>query len=244
MIKDPASDGALLVKREVKVCDGITVKVPSVYAILDYGEFEYFAMLRAFTATSSDMKSQLWDLGLDWEKIGDFELFSILTKTLEPEETSLLCGDLDFSKFVAYRDESGQLEMVNPEDGTEIDETKFRLISSAICKMHGIKQTHEKAFNKSTKMFMIREERERIEKAKNEPYKPWLIPLVSAMSVYSGFKYKPSELDQCGIYEFMDAVKHAQIYVQSTALLQGSMSGMIDTSKIDRNQFDWMRDNP
>jgi hypothetical protein len=39
----------------------------------------------------------------------------------------------------------------------------------------------------------------------------------------------------------MDTVMGAQIYVSSTALLQGSYSGMIDTSKINKKEFNWMR---
>ena len=40
----------------------------------------------------------------------------------------------------------------------------------------------------------------------------------------------------------MDEVQGAQIYTSSIALLQGSYSGMVDTSKIDKKQFNWMRD--
>ena len=39
----------------------------------------------------------------------------------------------------------------------------------------------------------------------------------------------------------MDSVQGAQIYVSTTALLQGMYSGMIDTSKIDKKEFNWMR---
>ena len=32
-----------------------------------------------------------------------------------------------------------------------------------------------------------------------------------------------------------------KIYISTTALLQGSYSGMIDTSKINKKEFNWMR---
>ena len=53
--------------------------------------------------------------------------------------------------------------------------------------------------------------------------------------------YKKSELKECGLYEFMDAVQGAQIYVSTTSLLSGMYSGMIDTSKINKKEFNWMR---
>ena len=61
------------------------------------------------------------------------------------------------------------------------------------------------------------------------------------MMRYPGFKYKTSELMDCTIYEFMDTVIGAQIYVSSTTLLQGSYSGMCDTSKINKKEFNWLR---
>ena len=61
------------------------------------------------------------------------------------------------------------------------------------------------------------------------------------MMRYPGFKYKSKELKECSIYEFMDTVQGSQIYIQSNALLQGMYSGMIDTSKINKKEFDWMR---
>ena len=39
----------------------------------------------------------------------------------------------------------------------------------------------------------------------------------------------------------MDAVQGAQIYVSTTSLLSGMYSGMVDTSKINKKEFNWMR---
>jgi hypothetical protein len=40
----------------------------------------------------------------------------------------------------------------------------------------------------------------------------------------------------------MDSVQRLQIYENSTALLKGSMSGFVDTSKIDKDEFNFMRE--
>lgn len=57
-----------------------------------------------------------------------------------------------------------------------------------------------------------------------------------------GFKYKKNELKEVGIVEFMDSVQRISTIVSATALLQGSYSGMVDTSKIPKEQFNWLRD--
>lgn len=61
------------------------------------------------------------------------------------------------------------------------------------------------------------------------------------MMRYPGFKYKSSELKECTLYEFMDTVMGANIYVSATSLLKGIYGGMVDSSKIDKKQLDWMR---
>ena len=44
------------------------------------------------------------------------------------------------------------------------------------------------------------------------------------------------------MYAFMDAVTRIQIIKSTTALLNGCYSGMIDTSKINKKEFNWMRE--
>lgn len=44
-----------------------------------------------------------------------------------------------------------------------------------------------------------------------------------------------------GLCEFMDEISRLQIIVNADALLQGSYSGMVDTSKIPKSHFDWLR---
>ena len=45
-----------------------------------------------------------------------------------------------------------------------------------------------------------------------------------------------------GVFEFMNQISRAQIIVQADAALQGSWSGMVDTKKIPKDVFDWMKD--
>ena len=51
--------------------DYITVYQPTIGEVAKYGERKYFSMVHTLTAIPSDMKSQLFDLGIDWEEISD-----------------------------------------------------------------------------------------------------------------------------------------------------------------------------
>ena len=80
----------------------------------------------------------------------------------------------------------------------------------------------------------------KMENNKNKPYKSFLWPIISSVKARQG--YTKEYVLNMQLYELVHEANRLQIIVQSDALLQGSYSGMIDTKKIDRNAFNWMRD--
>lgn len=222
--------------------DKITIYIPTIGDIVEFGERKYYGMIHTLTCIPSDMKSQLFDMGIDYEELSDFELFVMLSRNLNPESTYLVLGDLDLSKFGLYTNkDNNELVLYDEKTDTTIDKLIYMKMVEYIRKVHNIKPKPEKAANKTTKKILIQLDRDRIKKAQKEPYKSQLKILISAMMRYPGFKYKSNELKQCGLYEFMDTVQGAQIYVSTTSLIQGSYSGMIDTSKLNKKEFNWMR---
>lgn len=78
----------------------ITIHQPQLGEICDYGEQEYYSMIYQLVATPQSMKWQLWDAGIDYTTISPYELFySLLYKMFPLERTSIVFGDLDFTKF-------------------------------------------------------------------------------------------------------------------------------------------------
>ena len=55
--------------------ENVSVLQPTIGDIAKYGEKNYFSLVHTITAIPSDLKSQLWDMGLDWTQITDFQLF-------------------------------------------------------------------------------------------------------------------------------------------------------------------------
>ena len=228
--------------KDYKINDKIILKSPSVGDIIDFGEREYYSMVYTLTCIPSDMKSQLDDMGIDYMKISDFELFILLTRNLTKEKTCLLLGDLDLSKFEpVVNQENGDLCLYDEENDILIDQLIYMNIVGYIRLLHNLKPKIEKAATETVRQILIKLDRDKIAKSKNEPYKSQLKDLISGMMRYPGFKYKSWELQQCSLYEFMDTVQGAQIYVSTTALLKGMYSGMVDTSKINKKEFNWLR---
>lgn len=183
--------------------DYIKIHQPIIGQIVDYGEAAYFSTVHSITAIPSDMKSQLWDMGLDWTEVDDFELFMMLAQTLTPDRTSILFGDLDFSKLKPYRNnQNGDIVLADKETGIVIDKMIYLRIVNYLRKLHNIKPKVEKAANKMTKKILIEEDRQRILYAKDKPFKSYLLPLISAIKVKQG--YTKDYVRNMGLYEFFD----------------------------------------
>ena len=221
--------------------DYIKIIQPTIGKVVDYGEAQYFSTVHTITAIPSDMKSQLWDLGLDWCEVDDFELFMMLVQTLTPDRTSILFGDLDFSKLKPYKNnQNGDIVLADKETGIVIDKMIYLRIVNYLRKLHNIKPKVEKAANKMTKKILIEEDRQRILYAKDKPFKSYLLPLISAIKVKQG--YTKDYVRNMGLYEFFDDVSRAQIIDQANHLLNGAYCGMADLKKVPKQDFNWMRE--
>ena len=61
----------LLAGRPIKITDKITFAQPTLQDAIRFGEREYYQILSNLTAIPSDMKSLLWDAGIDWMEFSD-----------------------------------------------------------------------------------------------------------------------------------------------------------------------------
>ena len=241
--------------------DKIEIFQPTIGGILEYdkqfGESEFWAMLNVFIGNTTMYRLLLWDMGIDWNKITDFQLFSILVKTLQFEKTKILFGEIDLSTFDQYlkqpavenEDEEKpepQLVMYSPQYDIEINEDTYNTMALYIRTMFNMFPKVEKAKGKTTKEWIIEEDRMNLKNRQkdgdNDSTTSALLPLIESCCCHSGFKYKKNELREVGIYEFMRDVQRLQVYEATTSLLKGVYSGFVDTKNIKKEEFDFMRE--
>ena len=229
---------------DIIINDRIKLSQPKIGEIVEFGERHFYYVLSLLTCIPSDMKSELWDANkTDWQTVDDFELFVMLTRNLKSEDTRLFLGDIDLSKMEpCLNQQNNQMCLYNEETDIVIDKIIYTKIVTYIREMFNIHPKIEKAKNKRTFNVLIEDDRFRKSLHKDEKYKSNLLPLISSMLNSPGFKYKKEELREVGIVEFMDSVQRISTIVSTTALLQGMYSGMVDTSKIPKEQFNWLRD--
>lgn len=227
-----------------KLNEKITVLQPTIGDLIRFGEKEAYSVVHVFTANTTSYRMILWDMGVDWCKITDFELFQMLCPTLSQAQTSFLFGDIDFSKLQRYQKQIGEdvsIVLYDPVQDLEIDENMYKKLAWYVRSMFNIFPKIEFGKGRATKEMLVDEDRLNYEKHKNDPYASTLLPLISTCLNHPGFKYTKSELVNVGIVEFMDSVQRLQIYESTRALYTGMYSGFVDTSKIPKEQFDFMR---
>lgn len=219
----------------------ITIYQPTIGDIIEYGEKEYYSMIQTITAIPSEMKSSLFDMGLDWTQVEDYQLFQMLSRSLSQNQTKIILGDIDLQRMRPVENlQNGEVILRDPITGAVIDELAYKTMSAYLCKLHNLTKKVEKAGNKYTKQVLIDEDRQKKEYAAKQPYKSFLMPLISSVKVRQ--TYTKDYIRNMGLQEFFDDVNRLQIIVNTDALLSGAYSGMMDTSKIKKSQFNWMRE--
>jgi hypothetical protein len=150
-------------------------------------------------------------------------------------------GDIDLSKFKIFENkETGEPVMVDKEHDIIIDRLIYMRIVEYLRKVHGLTRAHDRTKSRFVHDMAIEMEREEAAINAKKPYKSFLWPLISSIKARQGYT-KQYVLDM-QVYELMHEANRLQIIVQSDALLKGAYSGMMDTKKINKEQFNWMRD--
>ena len=229
--------------KDIYVKKGIVIHQPNLDEICEYGEREYWSLVNTLTSVGADMKFQLYDMGIDYTQVNDFELFhSLLTQSLSQKKTSILFGDLDFTNFNLFKKNGSEdIVMYDSENDIEIDEYTYLVIADVLRKMHGLKRNDKIPANESTKMILIEDDREDYERNKTREYHSQMKNMVSAMINCEGFKYNHSEVWNMKISAFMDSVKRISKIKNASLLLQSGYSGFgIDLKKVSDKQLDWL----
>lgn len=225
------------------VKEGIVIHQPTLDEICNYGERQYWSMVYTLTSVGADMKFQLFDMGIDYTTISDFQLFyGLLSRSFSKEQTAILLGELDFSRLQIFqKKDSEDIVMYDRETNIEIDEYTYLMIADVLRSMHGLKRNDQLPANEATKQILIEDAREDYLRNKNREYHSQLKNMVSAMINCNGFKYNHNEVWDMKINAFIDSVRRISKIKNADLLLQSGYSGFgVNLKEISTKQLDWL----
>lgn len=228
--------------------DNIKILHPTLGIICDTGELEYYNMVSMLTSTPSQMKVALDDIGVDYTKITDFELFIMLCQGLKQEITAPLFGEMDFSKLIPSKNtETDELVMCFDIEGEPMlifDRALYTQTADYLRKMHGFERKDEPPNDEGTRKYLIERDRKRMKRQamqnqgkKNESM---LKPLISAMVNQPGFKYSYETVWDMPINIFNDAVGRIQKFLHYTQTMGGAYAGTVNLKEVNKDDLNWL----
>jgi hypothetical protein len=203
-----------------------------------------------------DMPSAFDDMGIDFMSVSDWQFFIQTVQSFDIEITKLVFGDLDFQKLkpMVFKqnedDTEGQIVLVNIEPMTigEVTyqpaqyiftEQMYYEMIPYVREMIGFQHKGRKAANRATAKILIMDDRKQRNRHKNERYESMFHNGIISLVNTEEFPYTYETVLNITMYQFTKSLIQIQGKKQACAMLQGSMSGFVDTSKIPAISFQW-----
>ena len=229
---------------KIYITDKIYIRIPTVGEVLK-DENTYYSITSSLTSTAFQFMVQLDDMGLDYTKVTDYELFLILFPIYAQSDMSLLFGDLDTSDFEIYTDKNGGLPFLySPKNDITIDELIYNDIANVIRKINSYEKVKSKAGNESAKKYLLEKERRKQKRNKNKKKDSYLEKLVIALVNTDDFPYDYNTCMNLSIYNFNQSFKQIQQRITFDNTMIGVYAGTVDTSKMsNKDALSWIVTN-
>lgn len=232
-----------LYKQQIEINDKISVYIPTVGEVIA-NQDDYYTLVHALTAMPIDMMVQLDDIGVDFSTINDYELFLLLFAGLKAQDTHLVFGDLDLSKFeLAENAQNGTVVLIDTEHDIVIDRAIHGLIANTLRDLHNIEKDNRKPANEEARKYMIKRAREKMNRRRNRREESQLEQLIISLVNTEQFKYDFESVLGLTIYQFNKCVRQVIKKIDYDNRMVGVYTGNISTKDLSQDDLNWLSDN-
>lgn len=234
---------SLLYKKEYPINDKIKIIIPTVGDIID-SEVSYYGVVNTITAMPIDMMVQLDDLGIDFSTIDEYELFLIMKIAIQEEDTSLIFGDLDLSKFeLLINPENGEIILKDEVSDITIDRHIHSQIATVLRKIHGFEKNIRKPGNKEARDYMLEKAKKKAKRNKNKEPTSQLESLIVALVNTEQYKYNYEETRNMSIYQFNSSLQQIIHKIGYDNRMHGVYAGTVDYKSLNPADLNWLSYN-
>lgn len=223
-----------------------TVHLPYLLDVIEIGYDHFFSSLNIITTNTTSYRLLLWDAGIDWNELSDFELFCMLYKQIDPKISEMLFG-LNIGDFELVKNQEDIVVLYDFDKEIEINEEVYFHISQYFRKAFKNYPDEKLTKDKTLKLMYITKDRKHIEAEANKSEEEknsseeQILSLISSCINHPGFKYDLEGIQKMNVCQFFDSVSRLQIYESTTALLKGMYSGFMDSSKLSSDDYNFMK---
>ena len=243
--------------RPIECSDLLTIYQPNLGQIEEFGEERFFNSAWLMCSSAWDMPSAFADMGVDFMSVSDWEFFIQVTHNMTVEDTRLIFGDLDFSRLTPMNykqsedDTDPQIVLINAEPMTIqghdyepaqyiFTEQLYQTMIPWFREMIGFVHKGRKAANKATAKILIMDDRKQRARHKDDVYESYFHNGIISLVNTEEFSYTYETVFDLTLYQFTKSMIQIQGKKHACAMLQGSMSGFADMSKVPSINLQWM----
>lgn len=233
----------LLKVRNYKVNDKISVYVPTVDEIFDFGDQKYYSIVQTLVATPFDLMVELDDIGIDYETITDYQLFILMMESIavNEDDTSILFGDLNLKGFQeAVNPQNGEKVLWSKDNDIVIDQMIALEICNAIRKIHFWEAPIGRAGNAEAKRYLIERNRKKKKRLAKKPYKSFLESMIISLVNTEEFPYNYETVMELSVYKLNASWRQIQKKKHWEQTMNGVYFGTVDTTKINLEKINWL----
>ena len=233
----------LLKVRDYPINDKISVHVPTVDEIFEFGDQKYYNMVQSLTSTPFDLMVELDDIGIDYETITDYQLFILMIQSIAANEgdTSILFRDLDLRKFRETEDlRNGEHILWDEENDIKIDQLIAFEICNAFRKIHFWEAPVGKAGNAEAKRYLIERNRMKKKRLAKKPYQSFLENMIISLVNTEEFKYDYESVLDLNIFKLNASWRQIQKKKHWEQTMSGAYFGTVDLSKVNLEKISWL----
>lgn len=235
---------SLLYKSNININDKLLIHIPTVKEIID-NEDNYNSLISLITATPYSMMVQLDDIGVDFTTITEYELFCNLFEQLKQNDTHLIFGDLDLSKFIlAQNNDNGNIILYDPINDITIDKAIYEQICKILCEVLHIERINKKPANEEAKKFMIDRARKKqlrtLKKLKNKQFNSQLEDLIVSLVNTEQYPYNYESTLGLSIYQFYASFYQIVKKIKFDDLMIGYYAGTLKMDEINPKELSWI----
>lgn len=233
----------LLKVNEYKVNDKISVHVPTVDEIFDFGDQKYYSTVQTLVATPFDLMVELDDIGIDYESITDYQLFVLMMESIaiNEDDTTIFFGNLNLKNFQeAVNPKNGEKVLWDKNNDIVIDQMIALEICNAIRKIHFWEAPVGRAGNAEAKRYLIERKRKTKQRLAKKPYKSFLKSMIISLVNTEEFPYNYETVMGLSVYKLNASWRQIQKKKHWDQTMNGVYFGTVDKDKIDWEKISWL----
>ncbi len=223
--------------------DKLRIHNPTIGEIAAFGEFNYMALINSVVMRPYDDMVNLWEQGIDYETVTDYDLFIRNMKSPEmvPKMTEILFPSIDFRKFEVTINPQND-EVVLFDGKCIIDKNIYYQIVDFVRFIHYIDSeivNEIKPGSESVKKYLIKRMKKKQEFNAKKPLKQNIANIASALCNTENTAIGYDNIKDCHISQMYDSFYRVLKRDACKNINHAIYGGVVSSKDIDSSSLEW-----